>query len=223
MADKAGVHGERGRNLSESIAQQLGERIIRGELSPGTRLLEVQLAHELGASRAPLREALRMLDKQRLVDIKPRRGATVSRMGAQEIRWTYQVMIPLFEVLARATALNWTPENLPPVYSVTEKMIAAVETGDVEGYYERNFAFARACAPIAGNPLLASLMLELEPSLRRILYLSRRQRARAMSRHRDLVRSLMRHVAEREPDEAAAVIREIGHLEKRLALEPVIS
>ncbi len=208
-------------NLSERIATEVGERIIRGELAAGTRLLELQLAAELGVSRGPLREALRVLEKRRLIRILPRRGALVTDFEADDIARLYEVMVPLYQVLTRNTALRWTPEQLTPIYTVVERLIGAANAGDVEGYYEHNFTFARACAPVADNPLLLELLDDLEPSLRRVLYLSREARAAAMPDHLALLRKTMQFVVEREAERAAGMIAELGKLEQALALKAI--
>ncbi|WP_290647772.1 GntR family transcriptional regulator [Aquisalimonas sp.] len=204
-------------NLSVSIANALGERIIRGEVAPQTRLLEVQLARDMGVSRGPLREALRVLEKRRLVRILPRRGALVTKMGPDDVHCLYEVVTPLYQTLTRGVAHRWSPENLPGLYTVVEQMVACAGRGDVEGYYEHNFAFAHACAPIVGNSLLEELLLDLEPGLRRVLYRSREQRARAVNQHLAIMRRMMRDVMDREAERAAAAIAELAALEAKLA------
>jgi DNA-binding GntR family transcriptional regulator len=207
------------RNLSEQIAEQIGERVIRGQLTAGTRLLEVQLAQELKVSRGPIREALRILEKRRLARILSRRGAVVTDFSPTEINCLYDVIVPLYELLTRKTAEKWTPTDLPPLYTVIEQLSAFAKGGDIEGYYENNFAFARACSPIADNSLLADMLSDLEPGLRRVLYLSWKRRAQEIERHFSLLRQLIRLVTEREGLAAAHIIHELGELEKRLALE----
>lgn len=206
-------------NLSNHIADTIGERIIRGEIAPGARLLEVQLSADLGVSRGPVREALRILEKRRLAQILPRRGALVTPWSRDQVISLYEVLTPLYQLLARKTAGNWTPETLTPIYSVVEGLIASAESGDPDGYYERNLAFARACAPVAGNPLLHDLLVDFEASMRRVHYFSRDQRRAAMGRHLELLRQMMRHVTEREGEAAGQVIRVLAELELGLALE----
>jgi len=207
------------RNLNEIIADQVGERIIRRTLPPGNRLLETQLARELGVSRGPVREALRLLEKRRLVRILPRRGAVVTDLAPKDIGRLYDVVVPLYQLLAEKTAERWSPDDLPSLYSVIEALNGAAKAGDVAGYYEHNFTFARACAPVVDNPLLDELFRDLEPPLRRVLYLSWRQRADAMDNHLELMRHLIRRVTERDAEGARETIGRIGELERRLAGE----
>jgi len=211
------------RNLSEQIAEQIGECVIRGQLTAGTRLLEVQLAQELAVSRGPIREALRILEKRRLARILSRRGAVVTDLSPTEIVCLYDVIVPLYELLTRKTAENWTPTDLPPIYTVIERLSESAKGGDIEGYYENNFAFARACSPIADNSLLADMLSDLEPGLRRVLYLSWERRTQEIEQHFSLLRQLIRLVTEREGLAAARIIRELGELEKQLALESCVT
>jgi DNA-binding GntR family transcriptional regulator len=209
---------QEGASLSQYIVGILGERIIRGELAPGTRLLEVGLAEELGVSRGPLREALRILEKRRLVRILPRRGAVVAELGREDVINLYEVFTPLCQLLAARTASRWTPETLPPIYAVIERLIERAEAGDADGYYEQTLAFVRACAPVAANPLLEDMIGDFEPPLRRLIYLARRQRGARMPEHLALLRRVMRHVAEREGEAAVAIVAELAQLELQTTL-----
>lgn len=208
-----------GRNLNESIAERVGERVIRGELAPGARLLETQLAHALGVSRGPVREALRLLEKRRLVRILPRRGAVVTELSPRDVDRLYDVVIPLYQLLAEKTAEQWRPEDLPPLYTVIEDLNGAAHRGDVSGYFECNFTFARACAPVVDNPLLEELFAELEPPLRRVLYASWHLRAAALEQHLGWMRQLIRQVTDRDGAGARESVRAIGELERELARE----
>lgn len=220
MGRKQGIKASSdGRNLNESVADRVGERVIRGELAPGARLLETQLAESLGVSRGPVREALRLLEKRRLVRILPRRGAVVTELAPRDVDRLYDVVIPLYQLLARRTAEHWAPDDLPPLYTVIEALNAAAHSGDVSGYFEQNFTFARACAPVVDNPLLEELFRDLEPPLRRVLYVSWHRRAAALDQHLDWMRQLIRQVTERDAAGAAESIRGIGELERRLCQE----
>lgn len=72
-------------NLSEQIAGYLSEKIVQFELEPGQRILEQRISEELGVSRSPIREAIRILDKSGLVEIIPRCGAKVTKMSKNEV------------------------------------------------------------------------------------------------------------------------------------------
>jgi DNA-binding GntR family transcriptional regulator len=69
-------------NLSQKVADSIAERIIRGELETGERLVEAKIARELGVSQGTIREAFRILEKKKMVSILPRRGTTVTQLNA---------------------------------------------------------------------------------------------------------------------------------------------
>lgn len=88
-------------NLAEQVYIHLSEKIIQFEIAPGERILEVKLAEELGVSRGPIREALRMLAKCRLLELIPRRGAKVAEITEQTIEWLFEVLVELYIILVR--------------------------------------------------------------------------------------------------------------------------
>ncbi len=88
-------------NLTDQIARHLSEKIIRLEIKPCSRLLEARISGELQVSRAPVREALRLLEKQYLVEILPRRGARVTDITAQYVQNVFDVVYEIFGILVK--------------------------------------------------------------------------------------------------------------------------
>lgn len=72
-------------NLSQQIADYLTDKIVKFELEPGERILEQRISEELGVSRSPIREAIRILDKTGMVEIVPRCGAKVTKMSKKDV------------------------------------------------------------------------------------------------------------------------------------------
>ena len=87
--------------LSEQIADYLMGKIVRMEIEPGERIIETELAEELGVSRSPVREALRNLEKTGLVEIIPRQGARAARLNEEYIESFYDVFTLLFSHVVR--------------------------------------------------------------------------------------------------------------------------
>ena len=73
------------RPLREIVYEELKRQILVGEIAPGTRMMEVELAEEMGVSRTPIREAIRKLEKEGLVTIEPRRGAYASEISVKDM------------------------------------------------------------------------------------------------------------------------------------------
>ena len=87
--------------VSEQIAARLGERILNSEIAPGGRIGEQDLADEFKVSRGPVREALRILEREGLVTLLARRGAIVTELGKQELQELMEIRAGLFEVAVR--------------------------------------------------------------------------------------------------------------------------
>jgi DNA-binding GntR family transcriptional regulator len=151
--------------LREQIKEILLERILRGELEPGTRLVETRLARELGTSQAPVREALRDLQLLRLVESEPFRGARVRAVDDSQLLPVFPVRAALEELAAREAARNASGE-VGVLDRELEAMRDAAARGDWRTQISHDIAFHRAMVELAGNePLLQSwLVLGIEVS-----------------------------------------------------------
>ncbi len=175
MKDKAKFKASE--NLADQIAHYISEKIIFMELKPGERILEAKLADELGVSRAPLREALRILEKHRLVDLIPRRGAKVSVISEEMIIWLFEVLLELYAIVARKVVENGTERDFAAMQVAIGKLEKFSEAGDASGYLEAVYEYAEAALRAAKNPLLGEILLDLWPASRRLQFASLRSRS----------------------------------------------
>jgi DNA-binding GntR family transcriptional regulator len=142
--------------LREQIKEILLERILRGELEPGTRLVETRLARELGTSQAPVREALRDLQLLRLVESEPFRGARVRAVDDSQLLPVFPVRAVLEELAAREAARNADGE-VGVLDRELEAMRDAAAREDWRTQISHDIAFHRAMVALARNePLLQS-------------------------------------------------------------------
>ena len=142
--------------LREQIKEILLERILRGELEPGERLVETRLARELGTSQAPVREALRDLQLLRLVESEPFRGARVRAVDDSQLLPVFPVRAVLEELAAREAARKAKGE-VGVLDRELEAMRDAAARGDWRTQISHDIAFHRATVELAGNePLLQS-------------------------------------------------------------------
>jgi DNA-binding GntR family transcriptional regulator len=102
--------------LTKSLIDHLRGKIIRGELAPGERINEAQIASDLGVSRSPLREALRVLENERLVASIPRKGSSVTDVSAKDLDEIYQ-MREMIECYALELLVRKSTRDLPEVAS----------------------------------------------------------------------------------------------------------
>ena len=151
--------------LREQVKDVLLERILRGELEPGERLVETRLARELGTSQAPVREALRDLELLRLVESEPFRGARVRAVDDSQLLPVFPVRAVL-EELAAGEAARDADRDLGPLDREVDAMRDAAAAGDWRTQIAHDLSFHRTMVEMAGNePLLQSwLVLGVEVS-----------------------------------------------------------
>jgi DNA-binding GntR family transcriptional regulator len=151
--------------LREQIKDILLERILRGELEPGERLVETRLARELGTSQAPVREALRDLQLLRLVESEPFRGARVRAVDDAQLLPVFPVRMAL-EDLAAQEAARHADGDIALLEWEIEAMRAAAAAADWRAQISHDLAFHRTVVEMAENePLLQSwLVLGIEVS-----------------------------------------------------------
>jgi DNA-binding GntR family transcriptional regulator len=139
--------------LREQVKDVLLHRIVTGELKPGERLVETRIAHELGTSQAPVREALRDLELLRLVESEPFKGTRVREFGDEELVEVYPVRAALEEVAARAAARNLAGD-VSALEAEVEAMRVAARRNDVQSLVEHDIAFHRLIVEAADMEIL---------------------------------------------------------------------
>ena len=102
--------------LRDVVFHTLREAILKGELKPGERLMELQLAAKLGVSRTPVREAIRMLEQEGLAVTVPRKGAEVARMTEKDMEDVLQIRRALDELAVGLACDNMTEDKLTKLY-----------------------------------------------------------------------------------------------------------
>ena len=194
---------------SDSIAEQLEERIFNGTYSDGDRLDEVRLAAEFGVLRTPLREALQRLARSGLVTLIPRRGAFVTQPGPVELLEMFEVMAELESVCGRLAAMRISDQALTELLDANARCQTAVDTANVDLYYAENERFHQIIYAQSGNQFLATetnaLHRRLKPFRRQQLRLRGRM-AQSMAEHRLILEALEKA----DPDAAANALR--GHV-----------
>ena len=186
-------------SLVEMTSRRLRAEILSGELTPGQRLVEDQIRRRFAISRAPLREALRILANQGLVEHLPRRGARVTELTAQDI----DELFDLRALLERHAASQTFPlpgldgaDPLVEVRARLEEMVTAADEGDDLAKDDAHRALHAAIVALAGNrqldlaidPILLQLQRPMAANLRRET--SSLGAAAGIQRHRDLIAAL---------------------------------
>jgi DNA-binding GntR family transcriptional regulator len=141
-------------SVVDHVYAALRERILAGELARGTRLRQASLAEELGVSRTPLREALRRLSTEGLVEFSPNRGATVSELDFGDMRHAWAARVALEPGAARLAAERRDPDAIARMRSAVALQRSARRNRDAN--YAANREFHLALAAASGNPHLTT-------------------------------------------------------------------
>jgi len=208
-------------NLPDILTRDISEKIIRNKIKPGQRILEAKIAEEMGVSRSPVREALRILEKNRLVELIPRKGARVTEITAQHIEWYYDIYEALYSLVARKAAENADEDDLKKMWEALKNIEIAADNGDVEAYYNGIFEFAAVGMQAAGNSLLEQMVIELWPSNRRIQFASLMFRADDLKKNSAFFKKVSEYIEKGNAQKAEDVIRDYAHNEKAFALKIV--
>jgi DNA-binding GntR family transcriptional regulator len=173
---------------AEKLAEQLANAILSGELGPGFRLDEHQLAQRFGVSRTPVREALHQLTATGLIEMRPRRGALVAAVTPGQLETMFVAMAEMEASCARLAALRMTPLERRRLEALHESMAALVRLGDPDAYADANQSFHLSIYAGAHNAVVA----DFTSNLRRRLSPFRRAQFRTTGR---LPRSYAEHEA----------------------------
>ena len=127
--------------LRDVVFNTLREAILKGELKPGERLMELQLAAKLGVSRTPIREAIRMLEQEGLAVTIPRKGAEVARMTEKDMEDVLQIRDALDELAASIACEQISEEELAELRHTMHEFEESTKTGDVKRIAEADVRF----------------------------------------------------------------------------------
>lgn len=205
-------------NLSVQVAHHLADKIIRGDLTPGSRILETNLANDLQISRGPIREALLILNRQRLIKILPRRGAVVTELFGSQVIELYDVITALFRLLTQQLCKKWQPQDLQALEQILNTMKAHANEQRFFAYFTETKALIQQALSICDHELLSLMIDDLLPSVDRVQYLSLRQRQDALQDNLNLWLAIFEEIKARNTDALDALIESMNHQEKQHAL-----
>jgi DNA-binding GntR family transcriptional regulator len=163
MTASPGISEHSNELLSTTVKRLLLDRIMSGQYEPGGRIVELQLAKELGMSQSPIREALRDLAAAGVITIHPRRGARVRMPSAKELADVSIVRAEIDALAARLTAGVMSESTLASLQDLVDAMLASLSSGDFLAVTEADVQFHRVIAQTAGNQALVSAFDHLAP------------------------------------------------------------
>ena len=154
------VTSKRG-GLTDLISKKIADGIVLGQFLPGTRLDEVTLAGLYEVSRTPIREALKLLSLQVLVDCRPNRGAFVTDMSASELALMFEAIGELEASCARYSAMRMGTMELAALQDLHTQLRMAMRAEDHDRYNQLNEAWHLVIIESCGNPMLIEMTLSL--------------------------------------------------------------
>ena len=157
--------------LREIVYEELKRQIMVGEIAPGTRMMEVELADEMGVSRTPVREAIRKLEKEGLVTIEPRRGAYASDISAKEMVDILEVRQDLEGMAAGIAAQKITEEGKEELERLVQVYKESVEKEDIEEIIANDEAFHKYIVSLSGNKTLIKMVSQVQELVLRFRYI----------------------------------------------------
>ena len=153
--------------LRDVVFKTLRQAILRGELEPGERLMEIQLAERLGVSRTPIREAIRKLELEGLVLMIPRKGAEVAKISESNLRDVLEVRRSLEELAIDLACQRMTPEELEELKVTQEKFALAIKNGDAMQIAETDERYHEIIYDSTKNARLVQILNNLREQMYR--------------------------------------------------------
>jgi len=158
------------RPLREIVYEELKMQILTGKITPGTRMMEVDLAEQMGVSRTPIREAIRKLEKEGLVTIEPRKGAYASQISIKDMVDILEVRQDMEGLAAYLASLRMTPEQMDALEEISRDYNKAVEEGNMTEMIAKDTAFHNLIVESCNNSILLMMINQLQELVLRFRY-----------------------------------------------------
>ena len=200
--------------LRDVVFNTLRQAILRGELKPGERLMELQLANKLGVSRTPIREALRKLELEGLVNMVPRKGAEVADITEKSLRDVLEVRKALEELSVQLACEKITEEEIEELKRVAERFKDTLNDQDVTKIAEADVAFHDVIYTATDNQKLILLLNNLREQMYRyrVEYLKKEEAyPQLIAEHEELIDN----ISKRNKEEATRIMCE--HIDNQVA------
>ncbi|MEK1889093.1 MAG: GntR family transcriptional regulator [Phyllobacterium sp.] len=186
-------------SLHGEIVTRLRDMIIEGDLQPGERIYENQLGEELGVSRTPLREALKFLASEGLVELVPSRGAVVKRFSAKDIEDMLIVLRSLEMLAGKIACRQASDEEIAQIRALHDAMVRHYKAGERLEYYKLNQQIHTGIVALANNAPLAEVHGLLQSRVKRIRFIGHEGAERwagAVAEHERIIAALEQRDAE---------------------------
>lgn len=181
------------RSLHRDVADQIRDMIVEGELPPGERINEGTLSEQFGISRTPLREALKVLASEGLVELRPNRGTRVSAITPEEVGELFEAVSGIERLAGELAALRMTERDIERLKALHERMERHYDAGERHEYFRLNQQIHNTIVSLAGNSVLEATHASLMVRVRRARYMAIQSPERwheSVQEHRAIMRAL---------------------------------
>ena len=182
------------RSLHRELVVRLRDLINEGELAPGLRITEKDLCGRFGVSRTPLREALRVLANEGLVELLPNRGARVARLTPADVEEIFPVMAQLEALAGELACRHLGEEELAEIQALHYQMVLHYRRRELAPYFALNQAIHEKILAAARNDTLAAMSRALAGRVRRARYIAdmtEAEWAQAVAEHEEMLAALV--------------------------------
>ena len=179
--------------LHTQVAQRLRQMLVENRIAPGAKLNERALSEALNVSRTPLREAIKMLAAEGLVELLPNRGAIAVCLTEADVLNTFEVMAGLEAQSGALAAERVTDAELQEITAMHYEMLAAYIRRDLPAYYQLNAAIHSAINRAAKNPVLTATYQQVNARLQALRFRSNQDEGKwqaAMAEHDQMIAAL---------------------------------
>ena len=156
--------------LRNVVFNTLRDAILRGDLQPGERLMEIHLAKKLGVSRTPVREAISMLEQEGLAVTYPRRGAQVAKMTVKDLDDVLEIREVLDTLAASLACRNMNSDDINNLATACADFEKATRGNDIREVVRTDEAFHNVIYEASGNPRLRAILLNLKGQMYRFRF-----------------------------------------------------
>ena len=182
------------RTIREIVYETIKERILKGQYSPGQRLITNDLANELKVSRMPIREALQQLEAATgLVSMIPHKGATVVVTSEEDLVEVFHIRVALESLAARLACPNMDDHQIDHLDEINKKIFELEHTDDEEYFQELNLDFHSCLWKAAKSPRLETMLRSLYDASRNYRYISLKLPGRfeeVVKEHKEIIAAL---------------------------------
>jgi len=187
------------RGLHEQVAARLRTMLVEGAIAPGAKLNERELSERLGISRTPLREAIKQLAAEGLVDLLPNRGAVAVKLDEEDVRHTFEVLAGLEGLSGELAAARVTDAEVAELRALHYEMLACFSRRDLSGYYRLNARIHTAINEAAANPVLSNTYRSINARVQSLRFRTNQNEAKwkhAVEEHEQMIDALSKRDAE---------------------------